>query len=420
MPRSYASLPGVSGMLLVILIASDRSLQSTAWQLNTNLEPSATGSTLHRRHAIERMVSGAAVLGGLGGGLGTVHAAVPSNGLTFDSYRVVPDSTAALNPSLLPIQKADFLQTISSRNGGALWLGEHHNSVKDHNLQVDILRQVHQLRQATGSPTAVGLEQVQIKFQPVLNDYLAGKISAAEMRQRVEWDTRWMWPFEVYEPVFATAKELRMPLVALNVNSEDLALVEKGGLPGLPSERLRQYISDAPGFAAFAKPREFGTYVDYVIRPSYDLHEAMGLLKYSMSGEKLDEPMPFRNFFSGRILWDEAMANAAYSWTKANPGGLLVGLVGADHVKFRNGIPGRYARLAPNDAACVSVLLNPTLIDTRPSGTVGMEGAVSDRPETITLQIRYLKDDVQFDSPERTLPSSTGGVLALADYLVVG
>jgi hypothetical protein len=104
MPRSYASLPGVSGMLLVILIASDRSLQSTAWQLNTNLEPSATGSTLHRRQAIERMVSGAAVLGGLGGGLGTVHAAVPSNGLTFDSYRVVPDSTAALNPSLLPIQ----------------------------------------------------------------------------------------------------------------------------------------------------------------------------------------------------------------------------------------------------------------------------------------------------------------------------
>jgi Haem-binding uptake, Tiki superfamily, ChaN len=147
----------------------------------------------------------------------------------------------------------------------------------------------------------------------------------------------------------------------------------------------------------------------------------MGLLKYTMSGERLEEPMPFRNFFSGRILWDEAMANSAFAWTRQNPGGLLVGLVGADHVKFRNGIPGRYARMAKgNGEACVSVMLNPTLIDTREPGSVGMEGAVSNRPDMITLQLRYLKDDIDPNSPERTLPSSTGGVLALADYLVVG
>jgi uncharacterized iron-regulated protein len=92
---------------------------------------------------------------------------------------------------------------------------------------------------------AVGLEQVQIKFQPILDDYISGKLSAQEMRKLVEWDTRWMWPFDVYEPVFQTAKELNMALVALNVNSEDLTLVEKGGLPGLPADRLRQYIGDA-------------------------------------------------------------------------------------------------------------------------------------------------------------------------------
>ena len=64
------------------------------------------------------------------------------------------------------------------------------------------------------------------------------------MRQLVEWDKRWMWPFEVYEPVFAIAREFKIPLVALNVNSEDLALVEKGGFPGMPRDVIKQYIVD--------------------------------------------------------------------------------------------------------------------------------------------------------------------------------
>ena len=53
-----------------------------------------------------------------------------------------------------------------------------------------------------------------------------------------------------------------------------------------------------------------------------------------MSGEKLPEMMPFRNFLSGRLLWDEAMATNAMEWTRKNPGGLIVGLVGADHGEF--------------------------------------------------------------------------------------
>lgn len=82
---------------------------------------------------------------------------------------------------------------------------------------------------------------------------------------------------------------------------------------------------------AFSQQPQFRTYVDFVIQPSYELHQAMGLLQYTMSGEKLDQQMPFRNFLSGRILWDEAMASNAYEWTRRNNGGLLVGLVGADH-----------------------------------------------------------------------------------------
>lgn len=88
---------------------------------------------------------------------------------------------------------------------------------------------------------------------------------------------------------------------------------------------------ESRGFATFVRPRKFRTYIDYVIEPSYKLHQDLGLLKHTMSGQTLDQQMSFRNFLSGRLLWDESMAYHAYKWTQKNPGGLMVGLVGADH-----------------------------------------------------------------------------------------
>jgi hypothetical protein len=151
--------------------------------------------------------------------------------------------------------------------------------------------------------------------------------------------------------------------------------------------------------------------VDYVISPSYEIHQKLDLLRYSRSGEKLDEEMQFRNFLSGRILWEEGMASAAYSWSSDNPGGLMIGLVGADHVKFFNGIPGRFARMAAGKFDCTTVVINPTLIDSRPSGSVAnVPGSDSARsPDRITLQLRYLKDGI--DPASERLPESTGGVL---------
>lgn len=148
----------------------------------------------------------------------------------------------------------------------------------------------------------------------------------------------------------------------------------------------------------------------------------MGLLTTTITGVKLEQPMSFRNFFSGRILWDESMASNAHSWVENNPSGLIVGLVGADHVKFRNGIPGRFARMGGTSFSCTSVMLNPTLIDTRPFGSVSnVAGAESSQfPDKITLQLRYLKAGVdKQDLKARKRAESTGGVLPLADYIVV-
>jgi hypothetical protein len=371
----------------------------------------------------------------------------------YSVYQIFPDASANLSPYIKPIQAAKFLQynIFNGQNqgqekqnnnglkGGVIWLGEHHNAKRDHDLQAIFIENIYNQRKAMsrlGKDTpklSIGLEQIQVQYQQVLDDYVQGKITEEEMLSGCEWKTRWSWPFENYRSVFVLAKKLKIPLIALNVNSEDLVKVEDDGFKGLDRKIIRKYIKDPLGFAEFVKPLSYRTYSAYVIEPSYNMHKEMGILKTkTVAGELLDDKTSFRNFFSGRILWDEAMAGNAYEWTKDNECGVMIGLIGADHVKFEKGVVGRYQRLLNQnkgdsatksiaDAMNVSVLLNPTLIDTRPSGSTAayMNASSSAFPDQITLQLRYLKDGVVPSSPDQSLPSSTGGVLPLADYIVI-
>lgn len=109
----------------------------------------------------------------------------------------------------------------------------------------------------------------------------------------------------------------------------------------------------------------------------------------------------------------------------------MVGLVGADHVKFVGGITGRYQRMAAATSAdqqlmdCISVILNPSLIDTKPPGSVNMlTNLASSELEAgtngLSLQLRYLKRDVDVGSPtEISKSENTGGVLPFCDFLIV-
>ena len=352
---------------------------------------------------------------------------------SYTSYQIFPDSSATLYPTLKPINPTDLdkiLSLTSTNNGsGAIWLGEHHNSARDHSLQADFIRKIYDLRRkklgVMNVNMSVGLEMVQIQFQSALDAYIAKKISLDEMKAQVQWEKRWSWSFENYLPIFETCRELNIHLIALNVDSEDLGLVESGGFPNLPREKLQKYISDPTGFASFASNPYYKTYVDYVISPSYDLHQQMGILRTTITGQQLDQDMPFSSFFSGRILWDESMANNAIKWNLANKGGLMIGLVGADHVKFEGGITGRYQRMAKDkEFQCLSVILNPSLIDTRPSGSVSFmansaSAASPSGTDGLTLQLRYLKKGIHAGSPESRDSSNTGGVLALADYIIL-
>jgi hypothetical protein len=183
---------------------------------------------------------------------GKISTKTPTTARTFDAYFITPDETS-VRSKLDKVDSQKFLKNLASKpTGGAIFLGEHHNSAADHDFQATFIEQVYKQRQKQQQQNkhnhmakmAIGLEQIQQEFQPVLDSYIGGKISLERMRFMVQWEKRWTWSFDNYKKIFETAKSLSIPLLALNVDSEDLSLVEKAGYPGLPTEKLRKYIKD--------------------------------------------------------------------------------------------------------------------------------------------------------------------------------
>jgi hypothetical protein len=466
-------------------------------------------STMSRRKVIKQAFTGSSILATiLSCKINAKCAALPTPDMSV--YEVLTDTSEKDLPSIKPVNLSAFdsilsLQqkkimtpidtsktSLNHNNGGVVWLGEHHNSQKDHKLQAQIVQSIYNQQVESTSARSkdvahnmsIGLEQVQLQFQPFLDDYIAGTITEEQMLNGVQWSTRWQWDYANYRPVFQLARKLSIPLIALNVNSEDLAIIEESGIQGLDKSQLRRYITaDLKGFGTFITPSSYKAYSAYVIEPSYSIHRQMGVLKKSVTGRILDNEMSFANFFSGRIMWDESMASHAYQWTKSNPGGIMVGLIGADHVKFEMGVVGRYKRLIERDIQidqkyqeklmaeerqrenafsaatsniisvanaattitpiapaanrtsssnfrrqCISVLLNPTLIDSRPSGSVNAyadaSALSSSYPDKITLQLPYRMDGTTpgagFPEERKSPSNTTNGVLPLADYIVVG
>lgn len=352
------------------------------------------------------------------------------------AYAVQVDSTARASPVANRITTGRLVRALASQR--AIFLGEHHPDERDHLLQAALLRRLLASRQnSRKQPIAVGLEAVQRQFQPVLDDYIAARIDEKELFTATDWQRRWYWDFDSYAPIFRICRENGVKLVALDVDSEDKAKVELGGLASLDAAKLLQYIPDREGFERFASTRAFDEYVTYTLRTPYNMMTKFGQ-KLTASTD-VARNMTFDNFLERQTLRDEAMASASAAWLTDNPSGLLLGLVGMNHVKFAAGVPARTARMLPGGLDVVtSVLLNPTpattfvdpmnlrLCDRTP---VANEACVRNDIEVqnYVLQVRY--------APTRDVPGSEGGgpvdeaasamqakmgrtVLSVADYMV--
>ena len=101
--------------------------------------------------------------------------------------------------------------------GRILWLGDHHRHSRLHALQTELLQQLQQ----KGVRMAFGLEAVGVRDEPIIQDFLANRVSLNSLREdmRRRWDGSWLDDRNLdpwfYRSLLEFAKRHRIPVFAL-------------------------------------------------------------------------------------------------------------------------------------------------------------------------------------------------------------
>ncbi len=209
------------------------------------------------------------------------------------------------------------------KTASVVYLGENHDRDVDRQQQLAILQALFQHK----PQLAIGLEMFQRPAQPLLDLYLAGKITAAQLRQQSEFDKRWGYKWESYAPLLEFAKANRLPVIALNTPTEITRKAAKQGLESLTPTEL-QYI---PPIADIDRSN---LAYQRMILGSYQQHAGI----VSISSKSFDR------FYTAQLLWDETMAERVAEFVKQNPDRQMVIIAGSSHIIYGYGIPDRVMR----------------------------------------------------------------------------
>lgn len=211
----------------------------------------------------------------------------------------------------------------SMMDASAVYLSETHTEVADHAAQLEIIQALDQQNEI-----AIALEMFQRPFQPVLDAYIAGEITEAELVAQSEYETRWGFDWELYAPIVRYAKENQIPLIALNTPAEITRQVATKGLESLGGEDLQ-----------FIPP------VDEIDLSNEAYRDSLMSVFSAHGGHGNSDG--FENFFAAQVLWDETMAEGVAKQLAAEPERQVVVLAGEGHVGYGYGIPDRVRRRLP-------------------------------------------------------------------------
>ena len=192
-------------------------------------------------------------------------------------------------------------------------LGEAHDSAEDHRWQLHVLAGLH----ARQPDMAIGFEMFPRRVQPVLDEWLAGSLSEADLLRRAEWDKVWGYDARDYLPLFHFARMNRIPMLALNVERSLPEAVGQQGWDGVSAAQKEGVSRPAAPSSGYLR----------TLRSVFEHHPA------KQRGEKT-----FPRFVEAQTLWDRAMAQPIADHLKKHPGTLLVGILGAGHVRHGHAV----------------------------------------------------------------------------------
>ncbi|MGI0484768.1 ChaN family lipoprotein [Pantanalinema rosaneae CENA516] len=263
-------------------------------------------------------------------------------GYVMPLFALVRLDTTVLNVAQQqPEDPTTVLQQLAQVN--VIYLGEVHDRAADHQAQLEIIQALHQQR----PQIAIGMEMFQRPYQSILDQYLAGQLTEAELRTLSQYDQRWGFDWEFYAPILRFAKAQGLPVIALNTPSEITRKVSRSGLESLtPAEQ--QLIP--PRSDLLVGPEAYRQRLQQFFT---DIHQHAG------------HSFNFEHFFLAQVIWDETMAEQIAKTLQSSPDTLMVVLAGQGHIAYGYGIPDRVARRLQKHRSFQgkfvqrSILLNP-------------------------------------------------------------
>ena len=190
----------------------------------------------------------------------------------------------------------------------------------------------------------IGFEAFPRRLQPVLDDWIEGKLTAEAFLKASEWRQVWGYDAALYMPLFQFARLNRIPMIALNVERSLVARVGQQGWASVPASE-REGLSD-PAPASPAYQRELARiYLMKKIDAAWSRPRRQAL-RYRTPPEPdeaaladaMKEP-EFQRFVEAQLTWDRAMAEALAGAKRKFSNATIVGVLGSGHVQDGHGVP---------------------------------------------------------------------------------
>lgn len=206
----------------------------------------------------------------------------------------------------------------SALNHDLIFISEHHDNYAHHLNQLEIIQKLNN----SSKKLAVALEMVPAKYQNVLNDFIAGKITEKEMLQNIDYYGNWGFDYSLYAPIFKYARDNGIELVALNISDNVTNKAYRDNMTSLTDEEKAEL------------PETMN-----LLNKKYERE-----LKNIFKNHNINNGV-FSNFYLAQNIWDEAMAHNLVKYADKNLDKRIVVLCGSGHAGKDTGIPLRYKRI---------------------------------------------------------------------------
>lgn len=199
-----------------------------------------------------------------------------------------------------------------------LLLGETHDRYDIHRWQLHVCAAMRTLR----NDIAVGFEMFPRRLQPVLDQWVAGKLDQQAFLEKAEWGKVWGFAADLYLPIFHFCREFGVPMLALNCYRELVTRVGKEGWDAIPVEDRDGLTPAAPATAAYRQ---------YL----FDITGGGSPTRKVTSPEAPE----FDRFVRAQQTWDRAFACNIANALKADNPPLVIGIIGRGHLEYGHGTP---------------------------------------------------------------------------------